>query len=68
MTRRFLLFLLLACTVLGASAQQMTQTIRGIVIDKDSKSPLAFVTIVLDKSNPTIGFRMGFGHSKCVEQ
>jgi hypothetical protein len=55
MKRKFLLFLLLACTVLRASAQQMTQTIRGIVIDKDSKSPLAFVNVVLDKSNPTIG-------------
>jgi CarboxypepD_reg-like domain/TonB-dependent Receptor Plug Domain len=55
MKRKFLLFLLLACTVARASAQQMTQTIRGIVIDKDSKSPLAFVNVVLDKSNPTIG-------------
>jgi hypothetical protein len=51
----FLLILFFLCTLSSASAQQMTQTIRGIVIDKDSKSPLAFVTIVLDKSNPTIG-------------
>jgi hypothetical protein len=51
----FLLTLLLLCTLSSVSAQQMTQTIRGIVIDKDSKSPLAFVNIFLDKSNPTVG-------------
>lgn len=55
MKRNFLLLLLFLCTVSRASAQQMTQTIRGIVVDKDSKSPLAFVNVVLDKSNPTVG-------------
>jgi hypothetical protein len=55
MKRNIFLSLLLCCTVLSASAQQMTQTICGIVIDKDSKSPLAFVNVVLDKSNPMMG-------------
>ncbi len=36
-------------------SQSITQTIRGTVVDKDSKSPLANVIIVLDKSEPSIG-------------
>jgi hypothetical protein len=36
-------------------AQNKTQTIRGIVLDKDSRLPLAGATIAVLKSNPTLG-------------
>jgi hypothetical protein len=43
----------LSCIVfhLVVFAQNYTQTIRGVVIDKDSKSPIEFATIVLANSN-----------------
>ena len=45
-------FFLLTTTVIKA---QDTQTIRGTVIDKDSKYPLVGVSIVLVDSNPIVG-------------
>ncbi len=36
-------------------SQVITQTVSGTVIDKDSKAPIPFVSVVLDNSNPLIG-------------
>ncbi len=36
-------------------SQVITQTVSGTVIDKDSKTPIPFVNVVLDNSNPLIG-------------
>lgn len=40
---------------MNSLAQNITQTVRGKVLDKDSKTPLAGVTIILLNSNPLIG-------------
>ncbi len=39
----------------GLLAQQITQTVRGTVIDLDSKNPLIGVEVILDGSNPFKG-------------
>ncbi len=49
-TTTFLLFV-----AFTAFSQTITQTIRGNVIDKESKSPLPFATIILLNSNPIVG-------------
>lgn len=36
-------------------SQNITQTIRGNITDKESKSPLSFASILLLNSNPTVG-------------
>lgn len=41
-------------------AQQPTQTIKGIVIDNASQSPLAFANVVILNSNPLIGTTTDF--------
>jgi CarboxypepD_reg-like domain len=45
----YLAFLLLSII---CSSQTITQTIRGTVLDKDSKFPVGAVTIILDSSDP----------------
>ena len=52
MRNSFIIFLILASnTVFG---QAITQTVRGTVVDKDSKTPLAFVSVgLISKENPT---------------
>ena len=47
-----ILFLFLS---LGLSAQDYTQTIRGTVVDKDSKTPLPGAAVVVLGSSPVIG-------------
>jgi hypothetical protein len=54
------LFYLLSAIVLmfyggPLQAQSLTQTIRGKVIDLDSKTPLVGVTLFIDGSNPIVG-------------
>jgi hypothetical protein len=48
-----------ACVLLFVSfktfSQPITQTIRGVVIDKESKAPLPYVTVVLLNSAPAKG-------------
>ncbi len=39
---------------LGGFTQNITQTIRGIIVDKDSKAPVAYVNVTLD-ANSIIG-------------
>ena len=46
--RRISIGLLLICLCLPASAQQLTQNIRGIVTDKASGTPIAYATIQVE--------------------
>lgn len=38
-----------------ASAQVLTQTVRGRIIDADSKSPIAFANVVVTNTDPLLG-------------
>ncbi|MFZ4400080.1 MAG: TonB-dependent receptor [Bacteroidales bacterium] len=57
-------YILISILVLSASvksySQQPTQTIRGIVIDNASQSPLAFANVVILNTNPLIGTTTDF--------
>jgi CarboxypepD_reg-like domain len=55
MVHKIYLSLLLLLFVVIAFTQTITQTIRGSVIDKESKAVLPFASIVLLQSNPVIG-------------
>ena len=50
-----LLALAILFTGFGAQAQQLTQTVRGTVVDQDSKAPLFGVNIVVVNSDPFLG-------------
>ncbi|MEY4926019.1 MAG: hypothetical protein RI894_455, partial [Bacteroidota bacterium] len=59
---RFLLVFALNCTILALFAQKTpttptnsTQTIRGLILDKESKFPLAGATVVIATANPLQG-------------
>ncbi|PTB95810.1 TonB-dependent receptor [Marivirga lumbricoides] len=52
---QLMLMILIACTANSVSAQELTQTIRGRIIDADSKSPVAFANIVVVGSQPILG-------------
>lgn len=45
----------LICTITGIQAQNLTQTIRGQVTDKESKATLPGVNIIVLNTSPTIG-------------
>ncbi len=47
--------LLLALFAVMVFSQNLTQTVRGIVIDADSKLPLIGVTMVIMGTDPVIG-------------
>jgi CarboxypepD_reg-like domain/TonB-dependent Receptor Plug Domain len=47
--------LILFSAIFSAKSQQLTQTIRGIVADKASESPLPGANIVIENSNPFLG-------------
>lgn len=49
------LILLLICAIISANAQNLTQTVKGRVIDVDTYTPLLGVTIVLMNSDPLRG-------------
>jgi CarboxypepD_reg-like domain/TonB-dependent Receptor Plug Domain len=51
--RLFLTFLLL--TFYSVSDAQITQTIRGIVLDKQAESPLVGAAVVVEGTNPILG-------------
>ncbi|MBL4753406.1 MAG: TonB-dependent receptor [Flavobacteriales bacterium] len=53
--RHLLLLLLFACTSNWAGAQELTQTIRGTVVDKESQLSLPGVTVLLLDSEPLQG-------------
>lgn len=46
---------LLLFVAVATFSQTITQTIRGSVIDKDSKTPLPFASVILLNSSPNIG-------------
>ena len=52
---RFMLWICLSVFSLALKAQTPTQTVRGIIVDKISQSPLPGVVVVLVNSNPLIG-------------
>lgn len=54
-TTRFLNYLIFVFLVSAAQAQELTQTIRGTIVDKISRSSLPGATIIILKSNPLIG-------------
>jgi hypothetical protein len=49
------IFIIALLTMSFANAQNITQTIRGTVIDKESKSPIEFANVVVLNTNPAIG-------------
>ena len=49
------LILLLICSLMSANAQNLTQTVKGKIIDIDTNTPLVGVTIVLLDSDPIQG-------------
>ena len=65
--RTFLLFLFIAGTVTFMSAQ-ITQTVRGTVIDKDSKMPLIGATIAILTAEPIKGTTTDFDGSFKIEE
>ncbi len=46
---------LLVLSSMPSPAQQITQTVRGTIIDQDSHTPLIGATVVVKDSNPVIG-------------
>lgn len=59
MKRKKLITMLLVSLILtmatNLSAQDLTQTIRGKIVDTDTKSPIAFATIVVVGTEPLLG-------------
>ncbi|WP_439881167.1 TonB-dependent receptor [Pontibacter sp. MBLB2868] len=52
---RHLLVLALLCLPFASVGQQLTQTIRGRIIDKESQEPLIGATIAIVTTNPPVG-------------
>src|SRR5688572_22375186 len=55
MNVRIILVLLLALQSSFAFSQQISQTVRGHIVDQDSQAPLVGATVVVVGSNPLIG-------------
>ncbi|MFN6946335.1 MAG: TonB-dependent receptor [Cytophagaceae bacterium] len=55
MIKKALVTLTLSLFFLSSFSQELTQTVRGTVVDADSKSPLIGVQIILIDSNPSKG-------------
>ena len=53
--RLLLLFVFLSATVPNADAQELTQVIRGQVIDIESRSPLAYATVAVISTDSLMG-------------
>jgi len=54
MIKNFLLFIFLLLTHI-ISAQELTQTIKGTIIDNSSQEPIPFATVIIIGSDPIIG-------------
>jgi CarboxypepD_reg-like domain/TonB-dependent Receptor Plug Domain len=52
---KIVVFLLALLAFEYAAAQNITQTIRGTVVDKESKSPIHYATVMLLNTSPVIG-------------
>ena len=55
MVHKTLFTSLLLFVSIAVFSQNITQTIRGTLLDKESKSPLPFASVVLLNSNPIVG-------------
>ncbi len=55
MKKLFLTTLVIALFAMQAFSQNLTQTVRGTIIDIDSKLPLIGATLVIPGTNPIIG-------------
>lgn len=55
MKTRIFITLIIAMFTTLAFSQQLTQTVRGTILDTDSKSPLVGTTVMVLGSNPVIG-------------
>lgn len=55
LSRLFFVFTLLTLIVCSVHAQDLTQTIRGSIIDQDSKIPLIGATVLVIGSDPILG-------------
>jgi hypothetical protein len=53
--KKLLTFLLLSCLAYTAQAQNLTQTVKGTILDKVTEQPLVGATVLLAESNPPIG-------------
>ena len=53
--KKFWIIILLQLLVITISHGQSFQTIRGIIIEKNSGNPIPYATVVLLNSQPTIG-------------
>lgn len=52
---RLLVLLLVLCTPLATQAQDGTQTVRGRVLDRDTRTPLIGATVIVADSDPLLG-------------
>lgn len=55
MKKTYLIILIIVTTMVTAFSQSLTQTVRGTILDKDSKLPLIGATIQVVGSDPIIG-------------
>ena len=53
--KKIIYFLLLILPIFVQAQSQKTQTVRGTIIDKDSKLPLAYATILILNTEPQLG-------------
>ncbi len=58
--RKLTILLILAIANIGMIGQELTQTVRGRAIDKDSKMPMIGTNIVVLESNPFLGASTDF--------
>ncbi len=52
---RLLFYVLMLAGLFAASAQEITQNIKGVIFDQDSKSPLIGATVMVVGSDPILG-------------
>lgn len=55
MIRIIIASILISCCLLTSNAQQFTQTVKGRILDQQSKSPIIGATIVVKDSEPLLG-------------
>ncbi|MEI6089411.1 MAG: TonB-dependent receptor [bacterium] len=53
--KSIILIILLSLSITSAFSQNLTQTVRGTILDADSRLPLIGATVVIVGSNPTMG-------------
>jgi len=53
--KKLTLLLVIAMLTTQAFSQNLTQTVRGTIVDNDSKSPLLFAQVIIQGADPLIG-------------